>query len=400
MNVVSSKTRILPPPMTPPRDGFSLSGQIDQDIRQGSPDSLDLSFVNDSYQREKKQTLTDFGIKTAVYGTMGLAGGFALAGSPLGAAVGAGLGAYIAWNSSLRHSTGKVEIKTDGEVREARYYGKATNYEKTQEQVRAELILKGVVGEQIAPFIPRPGDVPEPESLGSLKQRREQLDQLSDERRLVADFGQKSLYGYQVLNLVDHLTAAKLIRAEKPVYAVSGSCTDTTHTLEVSGTNGRQSQRVEQSGTYVDRTYDYILTPLKDEKSLDDIPDGDGLPDGLLGVYKNFGSCTVSIATDVQCGYGFVDGERSSNTYQYRRFTRDQNIDLGPRGKSQVSTKSSINVRDIITLSGVLGGMLTGMNLVPGVPSAALVGGVLGGVAGRELGWLAQDRMPSWTSSH
>jgi len=40
--------------------------------------------------------------------------------------------------------------------------------------------------------------------------------------------------------------------------------------------------------------------------------------------------------------------------------------------------------------------MLTGMGVAPGMPQAALIGGVTGGVLGRELGWLAQDRMPSF----
>lgn len=386
--------------MKTPKGGFTLAGQMDQEVRSGSLDSVELRYADDSYQREKHQTLTDFGLKSAVYGTMGLLGGYAMTDcSPVGAAVGVGLGAYLAWNSSLRHSTGKVEINHDGKVREARFFGKASNYKKTNEEVRAELILKGVLGEQIASYVPGPGEVPEPESLGALKDYREQLDQLSDDRRLVADFGRKSHYGYEVLNLVDDLTAAKLIRAGKSVFAVGGTSTDTEHSLEVSGTNERGSQRLEQSGTYIDRTYNYTLTPLKSEKSLEQIPQGDGLPEGLSGVYKNSDSCSVSIATDSQRGYGFADGEQSENTYEYRRFTRDKSLDLDPTDKSRVVTRSSINVRDLITLSGVLGGMLTGMHLAPGVKSAVLVGGAIGGVAGRELGWLAQDQMHSWTSS-
>ena len=395
MNVLSSKTPVRLAPMQPPQGGFALAGQMDQEIRSGSLDSLELRYVNDSYEMEKARTLADFGMKSAVYGTMGLLGGFALTeGLPLGAAVGVGLGAYLAWNSSLRHSTGKVTVKHDGQVRQARYFGSAKNYRKTPEEVRAELILKQVLGEQIGPYTPRPGEVPEPESLGALNDRREQLNALNKERRLVADFGQKSHYGYQVLNLVDDLTAAKLIKGGKDVYAVSGSSADVKHTLEVSGTNERGSQRLEQSGTYIDRTYDYTLTPLKSEESLDHIPDGEGLPEGMVGVYKNFDSCSVSIATDSQTGYGMVDGEQSANTHEFRRFSRDRSLDLGSRNKAQVVTKSSINVRDLVTLSGVLGGMLTGMHLAPAVKAAGLMGGVIGGVAGRELGWIAQDHMP------
>ena len=99
---------------------------------------------------------------------------------------------------------------------------------------------------------------------------------------------------------------------------------------------------------------------------------------------------------DEQAGLGVAGRNTRHTSFNNRRVTRDGTIDLGATDKARVITTASVNVRDVIMMGGVLAGMLTGMGVAPGMPQAALIGGVTGGVLGRELGWLAQDRMPSF----
>jgi hypothetical protein len=371
-----------------PREGFTPKGKLDRQLADGE-DVVELGAS--STQDAKSDVMRNFRFTAMHHGLLAGAAGFAMSNmSPVGAAVGLGLGAYIAWNKTARKDSGTVTVKLDGETRQARYYGRPENYVKTPQEVRAEKISRGQLGERIKPYTPENVSV---ETVSDADQKN--LRKLAKERRLVADFGQKSEYGYDVLNQVDSLTAARLMQQDMRVYLLDGESQDNEHTLDVVAKNNRSTVRRHDSDSYLERTYDYSLTPLTEE-SLKSSPDGDGLPEGFHGVYKNQRSCALVMGEDEQAGLGVTGKNSSKTSFHSRRFTRDQSVDLGSRDKARVVTTSSINVRDLVMMGGVLVGMLSGMAINPGVPHAVLIGGVTGGVVGRELGWLAQDRMPSF----
>ena len=378
-----------------PRQGLTPKGELDRQLSEGQTDSVDLGSSRTEYA--KKEVKRDFMFAALHHGILGGGVGLAMANmSPVGAAAGLGLGAYIAWNRTARKTSGSVTVNLDGEVRKTRYYGRPENYVKTPQEVRAEMISRGELGERIKPFTPDTSGLTSEEA-GWSSADQKALMKLDKERRLVADLGQRSEYGYDVLNQVDAITAARLMKSDKPVFLLDGKSSDKTHTLDVSAYNNRSTVRRHDSDSYLERTYDYTLTPLT-EKGLqaENSLGGQGLPEGFHGVYKNAGSCALVMGEDEQAGLGVAGRNTRHTSFNNRRVTRDGTIDLGATDKARVITTASVNVRDVIMMGGVLAGMLTGMGVAPGVPQAALIGGVTGGVLGRELGWLAQDRMPSF----
>lgn len=315
--------------------------------------------------------------------------------SPVGAAVGVGLGTYIAWNKTARKSSGSVTVNLNGEVRKTRYYGRPENYLKTPQEMRTEMIARGELGERIKPFTADTSQLTSQE-VGWSSADQKALKALEKERRLVADLGQRSEYGYDVLNQVDAITAGRLMKADRPVFLLDGKSSDKTHTLDVSAFNSRSTVRRHDSDSYLERTYDYSLTPLTEQSLREQSRTGHGLPEGFHGVYKNADSCALVMGEDEQAGLGVTGKNTRHTSFNHRRVTRDSEVDLGAKDKARVVTTASVNVRDVVMMGGVLAGMLTGMGVSPGVPEAVVIGGVVGGVLGREIGWLAQDRMPSF----
>lgn len=377
------------------REPLSAKGKLDQQLADEVQDVVDLG--NSRAEIGKSNVYRDFGFTALHHGVLGGALGLAMGNmSPVGGLVGLGLGTYIAFNKTVRKDTGSVQINLDGQSRKTHYYGRPENYVQTPQEARAEMIASGRLGERIEVFAP-------PESVGSAPssftaKEQSALKSLAGEKRLVADFGQKSEYGYEVLNPVDSITAARMMESGKDVFMVSGSSHDTKHTLDVVASNNRSTVRKHHSSSYVERTYDYTLTPLVKEQ-LESSPQGEGLPEGFHGVYKNHQSTSLVMGEDDQAGVGVTDKNYRKTSFDYRRVTRDKNVDMGSQEKARVITTASVNVRDLVTMVGVLAGMVTGMSVSPGVPTAVLLGGAVGGVAGRELGWLAQDHMPSFRTS-
>ena len=383
----TSRARRVP---TPVSEVLTATRKLDHQLAAGVQDIVDLGASRTENSRSNVRR--DFAGTAFHHGILGGAVGLAMSNlSPVGGLVGVGLGTYIAWNKTARKSNGAVRVTLDGQTRKTRYYGRPENYVKTPQEVRAEMISRGQLGERIKVYTP--GAVSGP--VGSLcAQEKNSLKKLGQEGRLVGDFGQRSEYGYQVLNQIDSLTAARLMQAEKPVYALDGKSRDTEHTLEVVAHNNRSTTRRHDSDSYIERTYDYTLTPLTKENLAVDF-EADGLPEGFHGVYKNSSSCALIVGEDEQAGLGISGKNTDRTSFDHRRVIRDPQVDLGSPDKARVITTSSINVRDVIMMGGVVAGMLSGMGVAPGVPQAALIGGVAGGVLGRELGWLAQDRMPN-----
>jgi hypothetical protein len=391
MNIHSTQTR----PGFHARD-LTRVAKLDRELAQGVVDTVDLQ--GDLSRRNRKNVQQDFVFQSLSLGALGGAAGYVLGDlSPIGAAFGVGFGAYLAFNRTLRPNSGEVEIELDGQVRKTRYYSNPDSYLKTAQEVRAEMLVNGTLGEQIpAPKI-QAGDIPELPASAEVMQMRTELKELAAQRKLVADLGQLSRYGHPVLQQIDARVAAKFLTAKKAVFAVAGESKDIKHSLRVSAANNRSTVRKSQLETYIERQYDYRLTELQAGAANQKLPLGSGLPEGLFGVYRDQESCAITVASDEQHGLGAVSDTRTLDRFSSRRLSRDSSVDLGQEGQAKVVTTSSVNVRDLVTMGGVLIGLVGGMQWAPGVPSAALIGGALGGVVGRELGWLAQDRMPQFS---
>lgn len=372
------------------RDRVTAKAKIDQKLAQGDPvqDIVDLG--TSRTEAGKSEVYRDFGSSAVLHGLMGGGLGLALAGDPtVGGLVGLGLGVYVAWNKTARKNSGTVKIEMDGQTRTTRYYGKPQNYVKTPQEKRLELLSKGQLGERIRPFTLQ--DVNGPVSSFTADQRKA-LKRLDEERRLVADLGQRSEYGYEVLNQVDSLSAARLMEAGKDVFMVEGQSKDVTHTLNAEASNTRSTVRRHESDSYRERTYDYTLTALSRE-SLEGQPKGEGLPESFHGVYKNHRSCALIVGEDRQTGFGESGKDFRNSSFDFARLTRDRMIDMGSKDKARVVQKVAINVRDVVMVSGIAAGLLAGLHLAPGNPGVGLISTVAGGVAGRELGWLVQGKM-------
>ena len=391
MQILSTRNR--PGFADPSRDKLTAIGQLDRQLAEGNPvpDVVDLG--SRRAEAGKSEVYRDFGFTALHHGVFGGAFGLATTDmSPVGALVGLGLGTYVAWNKTARKNSGTVTLEMDGQTRKTRYYGGTKNYLKTPQEKRVEMLARGQLGERITPFTPEAVDGP---ATSFTTGQRSSLESLAKERRLAADFGQRSKYGYEVLNAVDSLTAARLMEAGKNVFLVDGKSKDVTHTLDVVASNNRSTVRRHESDSYLERTYDYTLSPLSRD-SLEAHPEGQGLPESFHGVYKNHKSCALVVGEDQQAGFGASGKDWRKSDFDFRRVTRDQDIDLGSKDKARVVSKVSVNVRDLVMMSGILAGLMGGMYVAPGVPSAALIGAVTGGVAGREVGWLVQDRMPGF----
>lgn len=396
MNISSTQPRILP--QTSSKAPLNELAQMDKDLASGLDveDTLDFDFSVFREENPESSAKKEFALQSVLLGGFGTAAGCVFGNfSAIGAAAGLGLGLYVAYNKTLRANSGKVNITLDGETRTTRYYGRPDNYKLSPQERRLELLAKGRLGEQISSVSPEPGKLPDVPITAEVKALKPQLKALSKEGKLVADFGGKSRYGQPVLSQIDAQVAAKLMSAEQSVYALAGTTEDTEHSLKVNAANQRSTVRKAQVNTYVERKFDYQTTELNPQ-NITALPEGEGLPEGMFGVYKDQNSCSISIAKDDQRGYGKVSSNRNTTSFHSRRVFADPSVDLGRADQAEVYTTSSVNVRDLVMMGGILGGLLTGMGVSPGVPEAALLGGVVGGVVGREVGWLVQDRMPSY----
>lgn len=374
--------------------------QLDRDLAAGKGDSVDIDMNKYDAEEGKTSAMRDFKYTAIHHGVFGGVLGLALSNlNPLGAALGLGTGLYVAYDKTLRKSSGKVEVKLNGQKRTTRYYGNTRAYLKTPQEIRTEMLTKGSLGERIEAYTPEPSELPKKAGTAELASHKETLTKLAKERKLLASFGQQSRYGEEVLTLVDATLAARLINADRPVYAVGGETNDKTQSYEVTAKNSRSTVRREIDKSIVERTYNYNLHKLeRDVNSLDELPEGEGLPAGFNGVYKDGEPCTMVVGSDAQDGFGAVSKTSSKSTYDSARTLRDSSLNMGATDKAKVHKVSSMNVRDLIMMVGIAGGMMAGMSLFPGVPEAALAGGVLAGVGGRELGWLAQSKMPGYRS--
>lgn len=369
-----------------PQDGFSPSAEFDRSISRGEPIFMgELDRASHSRQAYRSQLIWD----SLGKGVFGGAAGLALSNlSPWGAVAGAMVGVYVAWSQTARTRQGTVELEVDGVKSKTRWYLKPDHFEAPNEVRQLKALADGYAGDRIHAHTGQAAS-PDPTKLAAWKRHRPELARLGQARRLVADFGQKSHYGYRALNLVDAPLAEQMLAAGQKVYLVNGEePQDQLHHYRVESRNAVHSVLRLEDRQVIERTFNYQLVPLKDPHQLSGVAGAHGLPDDMVGVYAELESLTQTVVRDNQQGQAILGKDFRDIQHQNSSFSRDLSL---PRREpvAQVHTVRGLDWRGISMMGGALAGILTGMSVLPGVPTAALGGLVAGGIAGREFGhWL------------
>lgn len=308
---------------------------------------------------------------------------------PLGMAVGAAIGAGIAFEGDWRKFHGRAEIKVDGEVKDRRgFYLRAADFQLKPEELHLRLTAQGILGDRIQPQN-APAVQPDPALLSGWKQSQPALKDLAEQRRLVADLGGQSDYGKPALHPVQALQAAELLASGHSVFLISGKTEDRQRSLEIDSKNHERTMIHHEKHQFVERKFDYQLRPLHTPQDLADVPAGQGLPEGMMGVYANESSFTTVVSQrDARQQMEFQKDGHSNQVWEQRK-ALDPSADLGVAGPNY-RVRTLMNVTPLLTMTGALVGGLAGTVLGN---QYTLLSMVAGGLAGRQAGRMLTDRL-------
>jgi hypothetical protein len=225
----------------------------------------------------------------SAFGRTGCGAGLGAAltgGNPVGIAIGAALG--LLWSLQQVRATNRADVRIthDGETRTTAFYNRPANYSRTPQEIRTTFISEGLLGDRIDPAqAPKPTTAPDPAKWEEVEPQLGALSQLDADRRLVADLGQRSAYGHDVVNLVDMQTAAELLATgQAAVFVVTPTGQgDVVHSLSAVGATASGNKGCNVHYQYIDRQFEYTLTHIRAGQSLDDLSAATGIPDGLVG---------------------------------------------------------------------------------------------------------------------
>ena len=273
-------------------------GKIDESLRNGIlpgkleiNDSITISDGSDRIAEYKEKTLgrnvrslvggITFAIPAAVLGVAGMPS------NPLlGAALGAGIGLALHWDADLKDMKGEIEV-VHGQVSESRsWHGEIGNHLTKPQELRTILHATGVLGDRVLPN-PETTFTGEQDSkvVEDLESYKEQLQELADDRRLLAELGGKTRYGQDALQLVDAATARELLTRGRPVEVVTvDRINDSDHTLSKSAYSSSYSEKTVEAYSYTDRKLNFRLHTIASPQDLECCDEGDGLPDTTVGV--------------------------------------------------------------------------------------------------------------------
>ena len=204
----------------------------------------------------------------------------------------------------------------------------------------------------------------------------------------MADFGNKSSYGHDVLDIVDATAARKLIAAGKPVYVVNGEdAVDVRHRYQTSAKSPDKKVKRAEKDDFVERKFEYGLTRIDSPDDLAAVQDGKGVPEGMVGVYKNSGKLSQMVYTKTQAGESRLDGEQVTNSHE-----ADEAIHDGDVQRADDLQHKDLRVREkwgfgpIGGLIGATVGMMVGMAVLPHTLALLALGaGAVGGYKGTEI---------------
>ncbi len=309
----------------------------------------------------------------------------------VGVAFGASVGIYTAWEALHRQKTGQVQVQLDGKNYTKPFAGNLQKYELNPEE--AELVVKSQSPDagRITAFQGKLASLNQP--LGAWKDSAPILRELASQRRLVAQLDQPTPNGQSVVHLVDAVGAARLAEEGKSVYLVQAQePKDVQRSLTLYSLNRASSKSHLEEYKVLERQVEYQLHPLRQPSDLQSIPDGLGVPEGMLGLLEksqsysevlNRGQQEASQAIhSPEFGNGPI--QYSENQY-YTSSQRLQNNSLQFTPKPGNTTH--VNLPGLLGLIGTTAGLATALALTgPGVPGPALIAGTVGFLGGRALG--------------
>lgn len=343
-----------------------VDGHVPADLQQS------VAPLQQAYQHGTRSALivgSVIGAATAV--GLGVAASvLSLGAVPLVAGAGALVGAAVKWVHHRRHDRGTVTIENEGQSRTTGFYVDPSRHERSAEDWRTILTAEGKVGDRIEMAPPPQLPVATP---GPFDGHRDTLMTLAREHRLVGDLGQKSRYGHDVLSPVDAPTARRLLAAGQELYLLTGDApVDTRHRYESQAASPDGRVKRNEVHEAVERHYQYGLSRIESPDQLQAVEQGQGLPAGLNGVYKNADQVSQVVQTTNQFGLARVDGKFTTRDKDAADTATDPSLSPG-RPVDQPKIPLSHEDVNAGVAFGVVGAII-------GVGVAALTG-LSGGVA-------------------
>lgn len=299
----------------------------------------------------------------------------------IGGAVGAAFN-VIRWR---RHQKGSITVDNDGQVTHRKFWQNPANFERSASEWRNLLLSYGILGDTIQAKQPKKLPQPSADGLRSVDAHRTTLMDLANDRRLVTDYGNRSSYGHDVLDVIDAPTARRLIAAGKPVYVVNGQEPESIrHRYNVEAQSPDRKVRRDERNEYVERRFEYRLEPI----DFDNVKPGHGVPEGILGVYTHGNEVSQMVYNSAQSGLDRVDGDNRRQGAEAREGVHD----LGVERAVPLQTRAKFHEK---TGFGPIGGLLGAT--VGIILGAAVLGtgglAILPAAAGAVVGYKGLDRL-------
>lgn len=390
------------------KGGVTFLGKMDRDLSAGKiPGDLDDIYVRDFQEHRsnyRRQVLADI-IPGCAFGAIvgmsfseipALASSLAFTAPFVCGAAGVVAGAAVAWLRRKGKSSGNVSVNIDGKKFSQPWYMSPDRYSKSPEMIKFIMTAKGVLGDRIGAHALKDGDVPatlDDSKLKELKGYSKSLAGLAKERRLVADFGEKSLYGRDALHLIDGNLARDLIAGGKNVYVVNGRETkQIPHHYVADMTRGNNTSHITtmtEVYDYLETKLDYSLTPISSPADLARIEKGTGIPEGILGVYGKSDSYSEVVFRDKQYGYADINkGPRKSSEvikYDHSNSTKVSEPAISASDSVYPRFVHRFNLPFFLGMIGaVAGGMMAVGFGIQGLPAGTMM--ATGFLAGRFIG--------------
>lgn len=357
---------------------------------KGIPADLEYLFQpTDRFEQNRSSYNRQMGMDMLYRGVFGGALGAALTGVQwYGAVAGAATGVYLAWDKMHRHEQGTATVTADGVTSKHPFYLKPETFKVSPEQ---RVAFDKAMGENVDHI----GPAPQLKALEGLADpcwnpHAKTLVALEKGGRLVADLGGKSEQGQSALHRIDANSARQLMAEGLAVFVVTGKSEDVRHSYVVDSVSPDRQLAHTESTDWVERKLDYTLQRLQSPADLTGVKDGQGLPEGFLGVYRDATSCSERVHELVK------DQQVELGKNLHREVSSSERRYVDPKARVERDHGRAIShhlpLGHYGGILGALAGTITASVMFPQQPVpmlAFLAGGVLGG---REVGRFLVDR--------
>jgi hypothetical protein len=224
----------------------------------------------------------------------------------LGAAIGAGIALRNAYKSAYVRTTITIDATAETPAYRSVTSRFGAGIDDLKERFEALLAkAQAIDGIRPAPagsvLTPDQSSVLKADRLRAVEQHVDRILELDRDRRWVADRGWTSHLERPLLTIITSLDVADYLAAGQTVFVVCGEKpVDTLHKATIRASNLRQSNVYVWDAAWVVRCFNYRLVPITNPAGLDhDITSGDGIPEGLIAIYRDANaSCRLVASRD------------------------------------------------------------------------------------------------------